>query len=286
MWLGAVSFGPIADALHFRSSDSKAEVNPMRVMILVLSALLLFGCNQKQMLEKISTPSDQALAKGYIADLQAGNLDVIETNLDPSLKTPGAKDSPIRAAELLPEGPPTAVKLVGAQRFISSSGTRTNTTFEYQWGDKWFLCNVAIQKSATAQTIVGIGVSQQTASLEAQSKFTLQGKRLSQYAILAGAILAFGLTAFALVECIRMKGIRRKWLWIVFIIFGFGILSVNWSTGVVGFKLLSVALFSASALSPLYGPWTISMSAPVGAIVFLLLRRKLRSVIKPSAQVG
>lgn len=273
----------------------------MRVMILVLSALLLFGCNQKQMLEKISTPSDQALVKGYIADLQAGRLDLVESKLDPSLNTPGVRDSLVRAAELLPKGSPTSVKLVGAQkfisssgtvklfgaqRFISSSGTRTTTIFEYQWGDKWFLCNVAVQKSATAQTIVGIRVSQLTASLEAQSKFTLQGKRLSQYAILAGAILAFGLTAFALVECIRTKGIRRKWLWIVFIIFGFGILSVNWSTGVAGFKLLSVALFSAGAFAPLYGPWTISMSAPVGAIVFLLRRRKLQSALQPTAHVG
>jgi len=255
-------------------------------MILVLSALLLFGCNQKQMLEKISTPSDQALVKGYIADLQAGRLDLVESKLDPSLNTPGVRDSLVRAAELLPKGSPTSVKLVGAQRFISSSGTRTTTIFEYQWGDKWFLCNVAVLKSATAQTIVGIRVSQLTASLEAQSKFTLQGKRLSQYAILAGAILAFGLTAFALVECIRTKGIRRKWLWIVFIIFGFGILSVNWSTGVAGFKLLSVALFSAGAFAPLYGPWTISMSAPVGAIVFLLRRRKLRSALQPTAHVG
>ena len=241
----------------------------MRVMILVLSALLLFGCNQKQMLEKISTPSDQALAKGYIADLQAVRLDVVESKLDPSLKMPGVRDVFIRMAELLLEGPPTAVKLVGAQRFISSYGTRTNSIFEYQWGDKWFL--------------------------ESQSKFTLPGKRLSQYAILAGAILAFGLTAFALVECSRMKGIRHKWLWMVFITFGFGLLSVNWSAGVVGsagvvsFELLSIGFFSAKASSTNFGPWAISMSAPaapVGAIVFLLLRRKLRSALQPTAHVG
>jgi hypothetical protein len=286
VWLGAVSFGPIASFLLLRLSDSKAGVDSMRALILALLALLLVGCNPQQVLEKVSTPADQAMAKGYIADLQAGRLDVIETNLDPSLKTPGARDSLVRAAERLPKGAPTSVKLVGAHKFISSSWTRTNTTFEYQWGDKWFLCNVAIQKSATAQTIVGIRVSPQTASLEAQNKFTLKGKSPSQYAILVGAILTFSLTVFALVECIRMKGIRRKWLWIVFIIFGFGILSVNWSTGVVGFKLLSVALFSASALAPLYGPWTISMSAPVGAIVFLLRRRKLRSALQPTAHVG
>jgi hypothetical protein len=192
----------------------------------------------------------------------------------------------VAAAEILPEGPPTSVKLVGAQRFTYPSFTRVTTTFEYQWGDKWFLCNVTIKKSATAQTILGMHVNLQKTSLKAQTKFTLKGKSASQYAILAGAILAFCLTAFALVDCIRMKGIRRKWLWVIFIIVGFGLLSVNWSTGVVSFKLLSVSLFSAGYFAPLYGPWTISMSAPVGAIIFLLRRRKLRSTLQPTAHVG
>ncbi|MCA3714266.1 hypothetical protein [Phenylobacterium sp.] len=258
----------------------------MRALILAFSAFLLFGCNQQQMLEKISTPSDQALAKSYIADLQAGRLDVIESKLDPSLRNPEVRRILVAAAEILPEGPPTSVKLVGAQRFIYPSFTRVTTTFEYQWGDKWFLCNVTIKKSATAQTILGMHVNLQKTSLKAQTKFTLKGKSASQYAILAGAILAFCLTAFALVDCIRMKGIRRKWLWIIFIIVGFGLLSVNWSTGVVSFKLLSVSLFSAGYFAPLYGPWTISMSAPVGAIIFLLRRRKLRSTLQPTAHVG
>ena len=269
MWLGAVNFGAIASFLLVRLSGSKTGVESMRALILAFLALLLVGCNPQQVLEKVSTPSDQALAKGYIADFQAGILDLVESHLDPSLKTPWVRDSLFRAAELLPEGSPTSVKLVGAQRFISSYGTRTNSIFEYQWGDKWFL--------------------------ESQSKFTLPGKRLSQYAILAGAILAFGLTAFALVECSRMKGIRHKWLWIVFITFGFGLLSVNWSAGVVGsagvvsFELLSIGFFSAKASSTNFGPWAISMSAPaapVGAIVFLLLRRKLQSALQPTARVG
>jgi hypothetical protein len=273
VWLGAVIFGPIASFLLLRLSDSKAGVDSMRALILAVLALLLVGCNPQQVLEKLSTPADQALSKGYIADLQAGRLDVIETNLDPSLKTPWVRDSLVRAAELFSEGSPTSVKLVGAQRFISSYGTRTNAIFEYQWGDKWFL--------------------------ESQSKFTLPPKRKSQYAILAVAILAFGLTWFALVECSRMKGIRHKWLWMVFIIFGFGLLSVKWSAGVVGsagvvsFELLSIGFFSGGASGTVsgtdFGAWTASMSAPaapVGAIVFLLRRRKLRSALQPTAHVG
>jgi hypothetical protein len=244
-------------------------------LIVLLSALLLLGCNQQQMLEKFSTPSDQALAKAYIADLQASKFDVIENNLDPSIKTPGVQDTLVRMAGLLPAGPPTSVKLVGAQKLISPAGSQTNTTFEYQWGGKWVLCNVAIQKSATAETIVGLNVYPEKASLQDQVRFTLEGKSPAQYVILVGAVLALGVTLFALVACVRTKGLRRKWLWILFIIFGFGLLSTNWATGAVNYQLLYVSLFSAGAFAPFYGPWTISVSAPVGAILFLLRRRRL-----------
>ena len=248
----------------------------MRSLIVLLAALLLFGCNQQQMLEKFSTPADQALAKTYIADLQTRNFDAIVNNLDTSIKTPGVRETLVRMADLMPAEPPTSVKLVGAQKFFSPAGERTNTTFEYQWGGRWVLCNVAIRKSATAQTIVGINVDPQKTSLEDQVRFTFTGRSPAQYVIFAAAVLAVSLTLFALVACIREKGVRRKWLWILFIIVGFGQLSTNWATGAVNYQLIYFSLFSAGAFAPLYGPWTISTSVPVGAIVFLLRRRKLR----------
>ncbi len=248
----------------------------MRSLIVLLSALLLFGCSQQKVLEKFSTRADQTLAKSYVVDLQEGKFDIIESNLDPSIKTPRMRDTLARMASLLPAGPPTSVKLVGAQRLFSPSGTRTNTTLEYQWDNKWVLYSVAIQKSATVQTIVGLNVYPQKSSLEDQVQFTLMGKSPAQYAILAFAIFAFILTLAALLACIRTKGLRRKWVWILAIIFGFGMLSTNWVTGAVNYQLLYVSLFSAGAFAPLYGPWTISVSVPVGAIAFLLRRHTLQ----------
>lgn len=260
----------------------------MRRWLILISILLLAGCSSRQAIEKLSTPADQALAKIYIADLQAGRLDDIEKRLDPSLKTAGVHETLARMTNLLPPGPPTSVKAVGAHKLISPAGTQTNTTLEYQWGDKWVLCNVAVLTSATAQTIVGINVYPQKTSVEDQVRFSLTGKRPAQYLILVGACLAFCLTLVALIGCIRTKGLGRKWLWILFIVFGFGSLSTNWATGAVNFQPIYVSLFSAAAFAPLYGAWTITMSAPIGAAVFLFRRRKMRAArpqdrITPSA---
>lgn len=244
----------------------------MRQFILLLPALLLLGCNQQQVLQKFSTAADQAIAKAYISDLQAKKFDVIENDLDPGIKNSDVHPTLVRMAGFLPEGPPTSVKLIGAQKMVDPEGVQTNTALEYQWGDKWRICNVALRESKTIKTIVGINVYLEKESLEDQNRFTLTDKSPSQYAILAGAVLAFGLTLYALVACIRTKGLARKWLWIVFIVVGFGVLSTNWTTGAVGYQLLYISLFSAGAFAPLYGPWTIMMSAPVGAVVFLWRR--------------
>lgn len=245
---------------------------PMRHFIVVLSALLLLGCSQQQMLQKFSTPADQAVAEAYISDLQARRFDAIEKDLDPSIKTPDVHATLVRMAGFFPAGAPTSIKLVGAHRMYSPAGVQTSTSFEYRWGDKWLLCSIAIQKTKTTITILGFNINPEKESLEDQTRFTLAGKSPAQYAILAGAVLAFSLTLYALVICIRTRGLRRKWLWILFILVGFGLLSANWTTGEVGYQLVYITLFSAGAFAPLYGPWTITMSAPVGAMVFLWRR--------------
>ena len=56
----------------------------MRQLIVLLSTLFLLGCNQQQMIGKFSSPAEQAVAKAYIADLQARKFNLIENDLDPS----------------------------------------------------------------------------------------------------------------------------------------------------------------------------------------------------------
>lgn len=125
------------------------------------------------------------------------------------------------------------------------------------------------------KTIVGMNILPQPASLEEQNRFTLSGKEAIQYIVLGFGVGSVLLSLYSLIVCIRTKLPRRKWPWILFIIFGFGQLVVNWTTGEWGIVPIAVQLFSFSASAPLYGPWTISTSMPLGAILFLLYRARL-----------
>jgi hypothetical protein len=95
--------------------------------------------------------------------------------------------------------------------------------------------------------------------------------------ILLLAIVLPLVTLWALILCIRTKFKGKKWPWILFVIVGFGQLGINWTTGDLTFTPLSVQLFSASFSAAFNGPMTLAISAPVGAVIFLLKRNKLKS---------
>lgn len=252
----------------------------MRKMI-AAALLLLAACSQQEMLQKFSTPEDQAVARAYIDDLRGGRLDPIEAAADASIQGPNLHQTLLRMAEMFPAGEPVAVTLVGASRVHMSSfsdntdKTTVNSTFEYDFGGKWVLVNVVVQDKGGTKTITGFHVQPQALSLEQQNRFTLSGKSAYHYAVLAGAVAAAALSLYALVLCIRTPLRRRKWLWILFIVLGFGKVSVNWATGQWGVMPLAVQLFSASAMAQFYGPWIVSFSLPIGAVLFLIRRRDL-----------
>ncbi len=250
-------------------------VRVVRVLIVLIALVVLSGCSQTGLLEKLSSPEQQAAARHYVELLRDHKFEEIESSTDPSLKTPSLRGTLEKMASLVPAVDPSSIKLVGAQSVHGPAGSTVNTTFEYEFPDQWLLVSVAIKTQNGASTLVGFNVAPQSAALEEQNRFQLGGKRPAQYSILAFAIAAVAATLYALVLCIRTRLRGRKWPWILFILIGFGKLSVNWSTAQVDLLPFFAQLFSVSAFAPLYGPWTLAVSLPVGAVVFLVKRRQL-----------
>lgn len=89
------------------------------------------------------------------------------------------------------------------------------------------------------------------------------------------AILVPLFTLYALILCIRTKIEKKKWLWVIFVLAGIASFSVDWTTGQWRIVPLSFQLLGAGASAPPYGPWVISVSLPLGAIIFLLKRKRL-----------
>ena len=238
-----------------------------------LVLLLASGCSRQDLMQRFAPAKDQATAKQYMEDLREGQFGKIEADADPSIRGPSLPKTLAYMSSLIPNGTPNSIKLVGAQTLDSQGSITGNLTYEYGFRGAWILFNVATRQTTGRSTIVGMHVYHLTQSLEEQNRFSLSGKSPLQYAVLILAVLMLLFTFYALGVCIRTKLPKRKWVWILFILAGIGKFSVNWTTGAWTVLPVAFQVFSASAVRPLYGPWTLAVSIPLGAIVFLFLRK-------------
>jgi len=251
--------------------------------LLAVAVAMAAGCSQSDMMKAMVPPADQQAAAHYVDLLRQHQFDPIETDLDSSLQTSDIHAALVRLATLFPAQDPISVKLVGANIFHSPGIDKKSISLEYQFSSRWLLVSVATRGSGRVMKIYGLHVNVLPDSLENINRFALGGKGLSQYAVMALAVIALTFTLLALVVCIRTRIAKRKWLWIIFILVGFGKLSVNWTTGHLDFMPASIQLFSASTFSQLYGPWFVAVSFPLGAAWFLSRRKFLIADAVPPA---
>ena len=248
---------------------------PITRLLLCLGTALvcLVGCNPEEMMKKVTSEEDQQAATECINALRERRFDALETALAEGLKGPESRATLEHMANLLPPGKPDAIKLIGADVQSAHSGARTaNITYQYTFGKQYFMVNCVTTTEESSRYIVGLNVRQMEFSIDEQAGFSFKDKTAAQFALLITGVVFILITLAALVLCIMDKGLNRKWLWIIFILVGFGQISVNWNTGIWDTSLAHVMLFSASAVSRGYGGWVISVALPVGAVLYLISR--------------
>jgi hypothetical protein len=239
----------------------------------ILAVAIVAGCDQASILSTLTPPEAEASAKKYVDLLRTSAFAQIETDMDPSIRGPDLRDTLAKMAELVPAGQPASTKVVGVNVFTGPNASTTNITLEYEYPSKWLLFNVATKKEGDIVTIVGFHVNPIPDSLENLNRFTLSDKTLPQYLMLACMVVVPLFTLYVLVLCVRTRFTRRKWPWILFIICGLGKLTMNWTSGEWQLMPVAFQLFGVAVAAPSYGPWTLSVSLPVGALAFFLRRR-------------
>jgi len=259
-----------------------------KTIVSIFAVLLLVGCDQKAAYEKGLPYEDVEFAKTYLALFQARDFDAIEAKLDGRLKDAQLRGKLQQMAAAFPAGTPTNVQTIGVNTLISTKAngttvTQVKTSVQYQFGDKWLLGTVLTEKTGGHVVVTGVNVQPLSDSLEKINQFTFFGKGVTQYAVLSLAILSFLVIVIALILIVRTPIPKRKWLWFVFALFGVVQLTVNWTDGGLNINPFALEMFGAAAGSggP-YAPVLVSASIPLGAVIFLLRRRKWRPAQKPN----
>jgi hypothetical protein len=239
-------------------------------------ALCCTACNQDELLQKFTTPADQATATEQIDLLRNRRFEELEAHMDPSIKAPNLRATLEKMAQALPADAPSDRKLVGAHTNINNGQRSTDLVWQYRFGDRYVLASCTFARRANQVVVLGMQVNPIAASLESSQSLTFTNKPARHYLFAAAAVLAVLLTLLALIACVLEKDLRKKWLWVIFILFGVTQTSLNWTTGAINFSVGSLLLFSCSWVAGIYSPWIISVAAPVGAVAYLV-RRLLNS---------
>jgi len=252
------------------------------VLILILSTagcdrdsyLRPLGYDRASLLKRYTPQDDESLAIHCVDLLLQSQFEDIENQLDPSIKSSETRDALSRIAYMFPSKP-ISTKTVDASVLRSRDSSTTSITLEYEFARTWLLAQVAIRTRDGVRTISGFHVTPISGPLEIVNGFTFTDKGISQYTGMGSAVGVLAFTMFVFVLCIRTKMGKERWLWLIVILIGACRVTVNWTTGQWFFTPIAVQAPPVMMLATPYGPWLVQMAVPLGAVAFLLRRKRL-----------
>jgi len=242
----------------------------------LIAFLVLLGCNVPFTPEAFNASPEAIALRGIVDRLVAHDIASIQAQLDPRLVETDIRGALERTANAIPAAPITKVEGVSWNVSVGTSQSRTaSVAAEYAFGGKqWLVASAELTGEPSGFRILRFNVEPLPAPMAQIHAFTFVDKGPMHYVFFLAAAVAFLVSVVALVRCVRAKGLRRKWLWVLFVVFGFVSFTINWSTGAVQVNPLALNLMSASFMrNGWLGPWMLTFCIPVGAIIFLWRQR-------------
>jgi hypothetical protein len=265
----------------------------MRIYSLIaLIAMFLQGCGIPQSPNEFDKTPEAELLKATVNKLVSHEYTTIESLMDPRVQQSDIKQALEQLRSIVPVGAPTHLEPV-AWNFVKTASTTSgssasrsaNVAIEYTYpGPKWIVASASLSGEPGQFRIVSFNVEPLAAPLSELNAFTLKGKSAAHYLFVLLPTIACIISVYAFVRCLRTKGLKRKWLWSLFTLVGVGAFSMNWTSGAIFMNILHFNFLSAAFMrSGWLGPWVVTFSIPVGALVFLW---KHRTTVTPPAEVA
>ena len=259
----------------------------MRAFACLLLMMALASCGLPLSRDQFLDAPEARFLTGMIERLSRGEVDSIAADMYDQSDVRKNRAELERLAGFLEGSSPTSVQPAQWEVHKTSSGLRVvKVALEYGYeSGRWFLMSGEIVGEPEQLRIANYRMKEIEFPLSVTNAFALSGKTSSHYAFLVMTVASFALSLCALVLCLRTRGLRRKRWWVLFIVFGLGTFTIDWSTGAYSYWPVSVLLMSAAfTRDGMLGPWTLEFAVPLGALVFLLMQRW--RVAAPAAAPG
>ena len=236
--------------------------------------VLLSGCAQSKKMRQ-RAEQDEVDAKQYVDQLRAGKFDEIEHDADPGIFPVDGHQTLVSMAAMFPAQQPLSVKVVGSETFQEADFYNATITLEYEFPQQWVVVQLSTHEAGDTTWITSFQVQQMRKSLEDATRFTLVGKSALQYTVLFLAVSNVLLSICAFILCLRTRIRRWKWLWLIATLVGVCRFAIDWISGQLTFTPIWISLPPGGGYAATYGPWVLYATIPLGAILFLALRKQL-----------
>jgi hypothetical protein len=242
----------------------------------ILCVSLLAACTSEAVLSRVAPPEVDKYSRDFFETMRAGSPEAATSQLSPPVLRNLASMDSVRSLrqQFVAFGVIDSSKIVNGRVFLAHGSAPSLRVLTYElWGRGAIaLAEIEILEDGANRSINGLTLEPIVEPLEVTNAF----RHNMGPAQLAVFLVAIGLTLFEIATAVVVARtpMPRRWLWAVFALFGVGSFAMNWTTGAVRPDLFSFQLLGSIQRVGLAGPWFISVSFPLGAIMALRKRQQ------------
>jgi hypothetical protein len=239
--------------------------------LIFLALVFLAGCYKQPGAGQIPPFDILSFSKEQLEDIRKRDFAHVESNLYPTLKPENIRTVLESVAGVFPIGEPKDTKLIAF--FENKRNAATDLAFEYEYDHKWLLARISTIKTNNNMFVCGVFVNPVNMPVDQMIAMRWSKHGPIYYLFLVLAIIEPVFILAVIAMCVRAPNLKRKWLWLFAVAFGWMQLTLNWHTGgwkvnPFGFQFLGSGYFAPMQYSPIIWPLFLTISLPVGAIVF------------------
>jgi hypothetical protein len=244
-------------------------------------AVMTTACGPDYLTKRIATPERDARAQHVIHLVVAGQRDSLRARERFEGDSATIARGFVQLDSVLGGRRVDSLALVGANQFSNGTIDRITLSYEFRTESGWRLASVTTLDSASNWVLLGFHAEPLPGELRAVNDFHLTRGSAAQYlaliATVASAIITLGTAIFLAMR----RNFPKRWRWVLLSLVGVGMVSVNWTTGELATRLISVQLFGGSFVrAGEFAPWILSFAFPIGAIVALSRYRSYLDSLK------
>jgi len=248
----------------------------IKIVVVSMLAALAVACSSSP--PDPSSPAELE-SRRMLDRLAIGDVQSVASRFPADFRTADTLAKIHQMVILFPQGSPKDVHLVGFEGLSLSNAEGTRQTSRVSLESEYESAHLMTQflwRGSEQLELIAVQVQPLPASLESLNRFTLRGKGIGHYAFLIAVPAVLGTMGYALYVWFAARSrLRRRWVLLVALFLGIPSWNLNWTTGGWSFQPLRAQLFCLGGLKQTpYSPWIFSCSVPLGALLFLLMRRR------------